>query len=151
MKTTFYFLVKIAGRISETEEDKIRSLFSKNIEYVGVKMGDDLRNLVRRCRVVVVPSICYENQPFSILEAFANSKPVVASGIGGMKELVRDHERGLLVEPGNVDELARALVWVSEHPDEARRMGEAAFAYALEAHSPEKHYQSLMEIYQSVL
>lgn len=143
--------VKIAGRISETEENKIRSQFGKNIDYVGVKTGDELRNLIRRCRAVAVPSIWYENQPFSILEAFASCKPVIASNIGGMRELVRDHETGILVEPGNVDELEHALVWMSEHPDDAQKMGEAAFTYARNVHAPEQHYQSLMVIYKNVL
>jgi len=143
--------VRLAGRIGQIDTVMIQSQLSGNADYVGVRTGDDLWALVGRSRAAVVPSIWYENQPFSILEAFANGKPVIASSIGGMQELVKDHETGLLVEPGNVDQLARAMVWMSERPDAARRMGEAARAYAQDVHSAEKHYESLISIYQSVL
>jgi glycosyltransferase involved in cell wall biosynthesis len=59
--------------------------------------------------VLAVPSICQEGMPVVILEAFQHGVPVVASGTGGTPELVKDGLNGLLVPPGNSEELARAL------------------------------------------
>ncbi|AZB62464.1 glycosyltransferase [Cereibacter sphaeroides] len=58
---------------------------------------------------VVVPSLWWENAPLVILEAQAAGRPVIASGIGGMAEMVKDGETGLLVPPGDAAALAEAL------------------------------------------
>lgn len=58
---------------------------------------------------IVVPSVWYENAPFVIQEAQAAGVPVVASRLGGMRELVADEQNGLLFEPGSVTDLARQL------------------------------------------
>ncbi len=55
-----------------------------------------------------MPSVTYENQPFSILESFANGKPVIASDIGGMHELLAAGDRGILVKPNDVEQLKNA-------------------------------------------
>jgi glycosyltransferase involved in cell wall biosynthesis len=64
---------------------------------------------VREWDVAVVPSRWVENQPLAILEAFACGVPVVAAGLGGMRELVRDGLDGRLFEPGSADSLAAVL------------------------------------------
>ncbi len=58
---------------------------------------------------VVMPSIWYENAPLVIQEAFQHRRPVIASGIGGMAEMVRDGVDGLHVRPGDPAALAAAL------------------------------------------
>jgi glycosyltransferase involved in cell wall biosynthesis len=55
----------------------------ENAKYVGLKHGQELP-IFAHALAVVLPSIWYENQPFSILEAFASGKPVIASDLGGM-------------------------------------------------------------------
>jgi glycosyltransferase involved in cell wall biosynthesis len=63
-----------------------------------------------------VPSLWYENSPNAILEAFAHCTPVGASNLGGMAELVRDGENGLLFAAGDADDLARQLRRWLDHP-----------------------------------
>jgi glycosyltransferase involved in cell wall biosynthesis len=138
-----------AGRMNETEEGAIRGKFGRNIEYVGFKSGSELRELIQSSRAVVVPSLWYENQPFSILEAFAAGKAVIASDLGGMSELVNNRERGLLVQPGSPEQLASAMNWLYARPLDARVMGRAALQYAQVTHSSEVHYQSLMKVYNT--
>jgi glycosyltransferase involved in cell wall biosynthesis len=140
-----------AGRINEAEEAKIKNQLGGNAEYVGFKTGEELQELIRRCRGVVVPSLCYENQPFSILEAFATGKPVIASDLGGMSELVAHMERGLLVKPKDSENLAKAMTWLAEHAAEAQKMGMAARAYVEKAHSPDSHYEKVTGIYSRLL
>jgi glycosyltransferase involved in cell wall biosynthesis len=60
--------------------------------------------------------VWYENSPNVILEAFAHHTPVVASDLGGMAELVRDGENGLLFAPGDADSLARQLRRLLDDP-----------------------------------
>lgn len=140
----------IAGRVEEPLASRLPALLPSNARYVGMKHGDDLRSLLRNALAVIVPSLWYENQPYSILEAFASGKPVIASDLGGMKELVANNERGLLVPPGQVNALANAMSWIVQHPLDARRMGEGAYAYASAEHTPERHYERLLRIYREV-
>ncbi|SNX68211.1 glycosyltransferase involved in cell wall bisynthesis [Cereibacter ovatus] len=65
---------------------------------------------------VVVPSLWWENAPLVILEAQAAGRPVIASGLGGMAELVRDGETGLLVPPGDAAALAEVLRTAARDP-----------------------------------
>jgi glycosyltransferase involved in cell wall biosynthesis len=140
----------LAGRVEEPIASRLPTLLPPNAAYVGMKHGDELRGLLHGAMAVVLPSIWYENQPFSILEAFAAGKPVIASDLGGMAELIAGGERGLLAPPGNVEALASAMLWMSTHRVEAVEMGRRARQYAIEQHGPERHYRQLMSIYSTV-
>ena len=70
--------------------------------------------------------------------------------LGGMTELVAHQERGLLVKPGDPAALADAMRWAVTNRTSMKAMGRNARQYALEKHSPEIHYQSLMDIYSQV-
>ncbi len=150
-RLAYNVLLKIAGRGDASVAAQLISMIPPNAEYVGMKQGDELRQLLLRARAVVLPSLWYENQPFSIIEAFAAGKPVIASDLGGMTELVKDGERGLLVPPGDVKALGKAMKWMADHVDEARMMGKNARKYAIREHSAQKHYDRLMKVYEMVL
>jgi glycosyltransferase involved in cell wall biosynthesis len=79
-----------------------------------------------RCAVGVVPSIWPEPQPLVTLEAMACGRPIVASATGGLPEVVRDGETGLLVPAGDVSALREALRGLLRDPALCRRLGEAA-------------------------
>lgn len=79
------------------------------VDYAGYKSGQELRSIVRGARAAVLPSECYENAPFSILESLALGKPVIGARIGGIPEIVRPHETGWLFEAGDVHGLAATL------------------------------------------
>jgi glycosyltransferase involved in cell wall biosynthesis len=78
--------------------------------------------LLNSVDVVVVPSVCLENQPSVILEAFAHGRPVVASRIGGIPEMFSEGRGGWLVPAGDVDALRSCLTKLREDPDEIRRV-----------------------------
>lgn len=142
--------VILAGRVEEPLASELPALLSPNVQYVGLKQGEELQQLLYNALAVVLPSLWYENQPFSILEAFACGKPVIASNLGGMTELVASQERGLLVPPGNVEALAEAMHWMVTYQAEAKEMGQKAYLYASAHHGPEEHHQWLMELYTQV-
>ncbi len=80
-----------------------------NAEYVGFKTGEELKELIKNARCSVYPSEWYENCPFSVMESQMYATPVIGSRIGGIPELVRENETGLLFEAGNADELEQKL------------------------------------------
>ena len=143
--------IRLAGRLEEQFKSKLLNLMPNNVEYLGVVHNEELRQLLANSTALVMPSVWYENQPFSILEAFACKKPVIASSLGGMEELVAHKERGLLVTPGNVDALAKAMLMLAESPREVSRMGTNAREYAVANHLPNVHYHQLMDIYARVV
>jgi glycosyltransferase involved in cell wall biosynthesis len=140
----------IAGGVGEPLSSRLPEILPENVKYVGLKHGQELADLTHNALAIVLPSICYENQPFSILEAFAAGKAVIASDLGGMTELVVHRERGLLVKPGEPDALADAMQWAVTNQNSMKEMGRNARQYALDNYSPEKHYHSLMDIYSQV-
>lgn len=81
---------------------------------------------MRQASYLVVPSVCYENFPLKVVEAFASGLPVIASRLGAMAELVGDGSTGLLFEPGNADDLAEKMACAEAHPVDLTRMGRPA-------------------------
>lgn len=79
---------------------------SEAVTLEGVFPPERVADVLRQVDVLVVPSTWYENNPLTILEAFAMGVPVIAGNVGGMAELVRDEENGLLFEVGNSVDLA---------------------------------------------
>jgi glycosyltransferase involved in cell wall biosynthesis len=140
----------LAGRVEESLAGTLPSMLPPNATYVGMKHGDELQRLLCGATAVVVPSVWYENQPFSILEAFAAAKPVIASDLGGMSELVKHGERGLLIPPGDPGALAEAMRWMASHREDAHTMGEQALEYVSRNHSADAHYEKLTALYERV-
>jgi len=146
------FRVKIAGRGPLYEE---ATCFAERegldkVELVGFQMGEELARLFREARFVVIPSEWYENCPMVVLEAFSAGKPVIASRIGGIPELVEHEVDGFLFEPGNADELAAYMRTLVDNPALAREMGRAGRRKAEERYSIDAFMQSLINIYKRV-
>lgn len=118
---------------------------------LGRQPGDAVRGEMSRALALVVPSICYENFPRTIVEAFASGLPVIASHIGSLANIVRDGETGLLFAPGDAHDLTEKMIWASTHPDEMRRMGAAARQEYERFYTPERNYQMLMDIYRDAI
>ena len=121
------------------------------VTRLGSLPGEAVRQEMGRAVALVVPSICYENFPRTIAEAFACGLPVIASRIGALADIVRDGKTGLLFEPGNPQDLADKLAWAQAHPEEMAAMGRNARTQYEAEFSAEVNYRRLMEIYDGVL
>jgi glycosyltransferase involved in cell wall biosynthesis len=121
------------------------------LEMLGHLSGDELRTVIERAAFIVVPSINQENCPMSVLEAMAMGKPVVASRIGGIPELVSDGETGLLFEPGDADDLCIKMQAVASDLALRTRMGHAGRLRVETEFSLDSHNERLLEIYESVM
>ena len=80
-----------------------------NIKNVGFQTGEALEMLIRQARFTVYPSEWYENCPFSVMESQMYGTPVLGADIGGIPELIRDKETGMLFESGKGFELKRKI------------------------------------------
>ena len=88
-----------------------------NIKLAGFLTGDKLTELMGNAKVLLLPSVCYENCPLSILEAHAMGVPVVTMNSGGMAELVKDGVTGTLVNEPTSEGVARKLRETIENED----------------------------------
>jgi glycosyltransferase involved in cell wall biosynthesis len=100
---------------------------------------------------VVVCASSYESFPQATLEALALGRPVVATSVGGIPELIRDGETGLLVAPGNADSMADAILRLLNDPDLARRLGGAGRALIAKTYSMDKQAGDLAALYREAL
>jgi glycosyltransferase involved in cell wall biosynthesis len=80
----------------------------------------------RRCLFAVLPSICLDACPTTVLEAMASGRPVVATTAGGIVDLIVDGENGLLVPPGDEYKLAEAMIQLLNDADLRDRLGAGA-------------------------
>jgi glycosyltransferase involved in cell wall biosynthesis len=68
------------------------------------------RNVYAACDMIVIASLRTEASPIVLREAFASGRPVIATKVGDIPEIVRHRENGLLIEPGNTQALASAIL-----------------------------------------
>ncbi len=92
-----------------------------------LRTGHDAAELLGLADVFVLPSL-WEGLPLALLEAAALGKPIVATDIEGIREVVRDGETALLVPPGDPRALAAAVVRLLEDRDLAAKLGGRARA-----------------------
>ena len=86
----------------------------------------------RRSIIALAPSIGPEAFGIAVMEAMSTGRPVIASRIGGLADLVADGETGLLVEPGDPSALQQAVERLLANPDLRKRMGQAALRKVVE-------------------
>jgi glycosyltransferase involved in cell wall biosynthesis len=122
-----------------------------NVQLFGFLQGDALDTFRRQMRLLVMPSLWFETFGLILAEAGLYGKPVVASRLGAMAEIVEDGKTGLLFEPGNAEDLARKIKTLWDDPGLCRRMGEAGREKAQREYSPEKYYERLIVVYEKAI
>ncbi len=122
-----------------------------NLEYLGWLDSHSVYKHMRNSQFIVIPSICYENFPRTLVEAYACELPVIASNIGPLGQLVKDGKTGLLFKPGSADDLLRKIQWAVNNPNKIRKMGENARKYYEQYYNVETNYQILKNIYYKAL
>lgn len=94
-----------------------------NIKLLGRKSREETDRYMSISNCLLMPSLCYENSPMVIYEAFASKLPVLASNIGGIPE-VFEGGAGILFEAGNKKDLIRQMKWAVEHREKLKNTGE---------------------------
>jgi glycosyltransferase involved in cell wall biosynthesis len=114
--------------------------------FVFLGERDDVPDLLASFAVFAFPSR-FEGLCLAVIEAQAAGVPVVATPVGGIRETVVDGETGWLVPPHDVDALADRIVWTLDHPDESRRVAEAARAAVLGRFSRDRMIEGTLALY----
>lgn len=165
MKGHRFFLAaaeQVHGEFPETRffvvgEGWLRASLERKVEETG--LGDavrflghrrDIETIVQGFDVVVVASTL-EGMPFALLEALALERPVVATDVYGLGEVIRDGETGRLVPPEDSDAIARALGDLLRAPDKATALGVRGREVVAKEFRREDMVRQTAEIYESVL
>jgi glycosyltransferase involved in cell wall biosynthesis len=136
------------GPMGDELRAKVKDEHINNVTFKGYMTGTALKEQIMSARCMVIPSEWYENNPRSVIEAFAMGKPVLGARIGGIPELVRDGQTGFTFEAFNVADLREKIQRMMAADTvtmgkNARRMVETEL-------NTEVHYKSLMKVYDSV-
>jgi glycosyltransferase involved in cell wall biosynthesis len=138
----------IVGEGSEADALQARARGLEHIVFTGRR--DDISAVTADLSVAVLPSL-REAQGISILEAMARCRPVVASAVGGIPEVITSGVDGLLVPPASPADLADAIVSLARSPELRERLGRAGRATVVERFSIDAQVRRTEEVYDEEL
>lgn len=135
---------------SQLRQQVSESGLDNRVRFAGFVPHDDIYDFIRQHHIMVMPS---RREGFGVaaLEAMACARPVIASDVGGIPELVDHGRNGILVEPDNVDALARAIVELVSGPDLMSRMGQAGYEVVKERYDWERSLDMMAELYERLI
>lgn len=139
-------LVAGDGEARSELEDLARELGLRNTEFTGWVPPHGVPGLLGRSTIVVMPSR-QDSFPLTALEAAMHARPIVATRVGGLPEMVEDGKTGLLVDPEDAGALARAIERLLASPQYAGRLGRAARERVLREFSWNGHVDAYDGLY----
>lgn len=122
---------------------------NRSIEHLGWCSKETVLSLMKSASFLVLPSLCYEGFPMTVVEAFAVGLPVIASRIGSLASVIEHNHTGLLFEPGNSDELAKLVADASRSDSLRTALGRTARERFLARYTQEANYSILMDVYSA--
>lgn len=129
------------------ERETRRLELSAVVEFLGSVSGQTVLALLEQSRSLVLPSLS-EGLPIVLMESFSSGRPVIATRVGAISELVEQNVSGWLVAPGDVDELACAMrEALTLSPEVLTRMGQAGFAVVAERHNVDVETRRLAALF----
>lgn len=115
----------IVGDGPERQRLEARAAGLDRVVFTGTLGRSDVERSLANAKMLVLPSR-QEGQPNVILEAMARGVPVVATPVGGIPDLIRDGENGVIVAAGDAQATATAIRALSEHPEQGRALADRA-------------------------
>lgn len=136
------------------EKDTIENIVKENklekrVKLLGFLNKEEMTEVTRKCKFVVVPSIWYENCPYSVLETLAIGKPVIGSNMGGIPELVSDNENGYIYD--TIEELTEKMNMLFSDEEIVKKFSKKSKELAKEKYDREVYYSELKNIYDKVV
>lgn len=145
------FLVAGDGPERPRLEAFAQTLPARNVQFLGQVDATAKWDLLRRVQATVIPSTCYENLPFAVLESWAVATPVIVSAIGSLPYVVSDGIDGMTFPANDVDRLQARLQEMLADPILARQMGYHGRTKLEREYSEAVHYKKLMAVYKDVM
>jgi glycosyltransferase involved in cell wall biosynthesis len=139
------------GDMTEQLRRRIAELgLSAAVEFPGFIDRRQLISFLSSHHILVMPSRM-ESFGVAALEASASARPVIATNVGGIPEVVRDGETGVLVEPENADALAAAITQLAGDRDKMKRLGLAGYEFVKETYRWERNLDQMCDLYDRLI
>lgn len=144
----------IAGEGPEIE--RIEKLIAEKkitdkVKLLGHLNKEQTIDKIRKCRFAVLPSIWIDNCPYSILETMAIGKPVIGSNMGGIPELIKNGETGLVFSSGDINQLAEKMQILFSDAQLAHNLGNKAKELANKIYTKNYYYEEIIKIYERLV
>jgi glycosyltransferase involved in cell wall biosynthesis len=139
------------GPLKEEIAAQMKTRRLSGVELLGRLPSSEIVSLMHGARFLVVPSVCYENFPLAVAEAFACGLPVIASRLGSMAEMITDGDTGMHVTSGDGAELAAKADWAWKNPGRLQQLGKAGRQEYVSKYGPEQNYNRLMRIFERAI
>lgn len=138
------------------QESVLKALVKKlgltdRVTFHGWVSTDQAHDLIRSARGLIFPSVWHEPAGLVALEAMRHARPVIASRVGGIPEMVSHYENGLLVTPADIKELSSSIEILATDWPLAKRLGEQGQVCIAKKFTLQKHLDSLMALYQQTI
>ena len=147
MKVVNKKLIVVGDGTEKNKLEEISIIENIDVKFVGHKEKSTVLGLIGGAECVVVPSECHENSPNIILEAYSKGKPVVATNIGGIPEMIVDGETGYLFELKNHEELGNKILKACSNSES---MGRASRDYVEKNYNKNIHREKLLDMYSKL-
>lgn len=122
----------------------------ERIKLLGFLKQEEVKEYISKCSFVVVPSIWYENCPYSIIETLAIGKPIVGSIIGGIPELIEDGVNGYLYKYDDINELSKIISKLFLNSELRKKMSNESKKLTSKNYDVNEYYKKLIELYKEV-
>ena len=138
-------------------EGDLEGAARRTVESLGIEgqvllagYRTDVPQVLAALDVFVLPSL-YEGMPYTLMEAMAAGRAVIATDVAGNRDLIRHGETGLLVPPGRAHKLASAILRLVSATDERARLARGAMVAASTRATPDQMAQQVVELYAMTL
>ncbi len=126
---------------------------NRTVSFPGYVTHDKVSDLYYQSDMFVMPSIIHrtgerDGIPNVIMEALLHKLPVIATGVSGIGEVIIDGETGLLIEPGNPEALAKAIIIMTKDREAALKMAARGHDRVLRQFDPQTNHANVLELYK---
>ncbi len=145
--------LSIAGEDSHTPHLKKLTQkrgLEKHVTFVGFVRREEINSFLQQHHVMVMPSLA-EAFGVAALEAQANRRPVIASDVGGIPEVVKDGKTGILVPPSQPHLLADTIITLAGEPEKRTMLGNAGYEFVKQNYREEKTLDLMSKLYERII
>lgn len=149
IRPDLFLLIAGEGKLRKTLAERIDALGLKSrAEFIGYR--PDMNNIYALMDIFVLPSLV-EGMPNVILEAMCHGKPVIATEVGGVPEIIDDGVNGMIVPPGDAEALGEKILFLVEKKERRERIGNIAKEKVKEHFDLRHMVQGYHELYQRLI
>lgn len=122
-----------------------------NVSFLGPKWNEDLDPIIKDCEFVIIPSEWHEPSPYVALQSFSYGKPVIASNMGGLNDLIINNKNGLLFKAGDKNDLSHTIQYLFQDKKIIQNMGINARLLIENKYNPERYYSDTINVFNELI